>query len=289
MFSKLGFIITNHFLYVVVSLMYFVLGGFLLGGTVYSFIIAYVIYAVSVMIALSRAAEKLLRFFHGIRSIETNEEREYLIPIFHDVIDTIYQDKRKRIKERRRLELCIIDKLQVNACAIGRRTIAVTKGAMQTFDEEQLKGIIAHEIAHIKNGDTIAKMYLLVGSGYFYIAVSLFKLITLCMDRITQSIKSKSLGGVSCSIVRTVANIIVAVLSLFSQIALAMKSRKIEFKADETAYDWGLGENLISALYLLEKISLGDDRTVKQKLTASHPRVTARIGRLEGFGEDEAT
>jgi heat shock protein HtpX len=235
------------------------------------------------MIALSKVAEKILRFFHGIRSIETNEEREYLIPIFHDVIDTIYQDKRKRIKERRRLELCIIDKLQVNACAIGRRTIAVTKGAMQTFDEEQLKGIIAHEIAHIKNGDTIAKMYLLVGSGYFYIAVSLFKLIALFMDRITQNIKGNSLGGFSCSVARTTANIVVAVLSLFSQIALAMKSRKIEYRADETAYDWGLGEELISALYLLEKISLGDDRTVKQKLTASHPRTTARIGRLEGY------
>jgi heat shock protein HtpX len=259
------------------------LGGFLLGGTLYSFIIAYVIYAVSVMIALSRVAEKILRFFHGIRSIETNEEREYLIPIFHDVIDTIYQDKRKRTKEYRRLELCIIDKLQVNACAIGRRTIAITKGAMRTFDEEQLKGVIAHEIAHIKNGDTIAKMYLLVGSGYFYLFVSLFKIIILSMDKITQNIKEKSLGNFSCSVVRTTSNIVVSLLSLFSQIVLSMKSRKIEYRADETAYEWGLGSELISALYLLEKICLGDDRTVTQKLTASHPRVTKRIGRLEGM------
>jgi Zn-dependent protease with chaperone function len=261
------------------------LGGLLLGGTVCSFIIAYVIYAVSVMIALSRVAEKLFRFYYGIRSVETNEEMELLKPIFDDVTNVIEQDEFVCKKVYNRIELCIIDRLEVNACAVGRGTIAVTKGAMRAFDEEQLKGIVAHEAAHLTNGDTIAKMYLLVGSGYFYLAVSLFKLIASSMDKITQNIKGNSLGGLSCSVARTVANIIVSVLSLFSQIALAMKSRKIEYRADKTAYDWGFGENLISALYTLEKISLGDDRTVKQKLTASHPRVTARIGRLEGMGE----
>ena len=77
-------------------------------------------------------------------------------------------------------------------------------------------------------------------------------------------------------------------LSMFvMQFAMSIGSRKNEYRADKFAYEMGFGKELIDALYLLEKIHLGDNSTLIQKMTASHPRITARIGRLENLLAEE--
>ena len=273
-------IFRHHFLYVVCSLAYCVLGGYLFGGTTYSFIVAGVVYILSVIIALSPLAEKMLRFFNGVRSIETNEEIEYLYPIFSEVMQAIpYEKNRKKWKI---IELCIIDKLDVNACAIGRRTVAITRGAIKAFDEEQLKGVIAHEVAHIRNGDTVANMFLLVASGYFFLFVSLLKLIIVIVEKMSRNVNGKS-------VLRGLLKVIIFIFQSLMQLVLAMETRKREIRADGQAYQWGFGAELVSSLYLLDKISMGDYQNFKQRLTASHPRTTFRIANLERHllaGED---
>jgi heat shock protein HtpX len=53
----------------------------------------------------------------------------------------------------------IMDNPQPNAFATGRNpqnaAVAVTTGLMQTVSREELAGVIAHELAHIKNRDTL--------------------------------------------------------------------------------------------------------------------------------------
>lgn len=53
----------------------------------------------------------------------------------------------------------IIDAPQPNAFATGRdpahSAVAVTTGLLQALDREQLAGVIAHELAHIRNRDTL--------------------------------------------------------------------------------------------------------------------------------------
>ncbi len=53
----------------------------------------------------------------------------------------------------------VIDTDQPNAFATGRNTdnaaVAVTTGLMRTLDKGELAGVIAHELAHIKNRDTL--------------------------------------------------------------------------------------------------------------------------------------
>jgi len=210
--------------------------------------------------------------------METNEETEYLKPIISDVVWKMLLCNKNPQKEYNRVDLCIIDKLDVNACAIGRTTIAITKGAINAFDEEQLKGVIAHELAHINNGDTVASMFLLVASGYFFLFTSLLKLVILLYEKISNQKKNKS-------VIRTVLTFFIFIFQGLMQFVLSIESRKRERQADEWAYKKGFGEGLISALYLLEKMSLGDYRNFKQKLTASHPRTTARIMWLEGMAK----
>jgi len=53
----------------------------------------------------------------------------------------------------------VMENKQPNAFATGRNpehaAVAVTTGLMQTVDKEELAGVIAHELGHIKNHDTL--------------------------------------------------------------------------------------------------------------------------------------
>lgn len=56
-------------------------------------------------------------------------------------------------------KVCIIESPLPNAFATGRSpskgAVAVTTGIMQILDKDELAGVVAHELAHIKNRDTL--------------------------------------------------------------------------------------------------------------------------------------
>jgi heat shock protein HtpX len=55
--------------------------------------------------------------------------------------------------------LYLIPEMQPNAFATGRDpqhgVVAVTQGLLQMMNYDEVKGVIAHELAHIKNRDTL--------------------------------------------------------------------------------------------------------------------------------------
>jgi heat shock protein HtpX len=56
-------------------------------------------------------------------------------------------------------KVCIVPQDAPNAFATGRNpdhaVVAVTQGLLQLMDREEIKGVIAHELAHVKNRDTL--------------------------------------------------------------------------------------------------------------------------------------
>lgn len=280
--ESLLFLWQNNPRYLACSIFYYIISSFMLGGSVKSFLFVFILYAILLIIGFSSLGEKLLRLLNNIRPLETKRETDYLTPLFEEVYERVKAENKNLIET----EICVIDNMTVNAMALGRRTIAVTKGAMQTFTEEELKAVIGHEFSHLIHGDTMSAMYALIGNGIFSILILLAKLFLLLIDWV-QSVFTGKYSFVSALmlIFRIYFNWSIWFLNLGLQIILSGNSRKNEFRADKFSYLLGYDNDMIEALYLLEKISLGDNSTIIEKMTASHPRITLRIKKLEILDE----
>lgn len=267
-------------LYVLWFLVYFMATGYVLGGTWISYLVCAGLYIVSLSIAFSPLGEKLLRVFNHVRELDTKREREYLHPIFQEVYQEIAQHRHKLPK----IEICIIDSLTVNAIALGRHTIAVTRGAVETFSEEELKGILAHEIAHIDFGHTKKVLLNTVGNGIFSVFVIIMKGFLTLMDLFI--VREQSINKAIRFFIAFVRMLILICLFLFvflGNAILSLNSRNHEYIADQFAFRAGYGEELTEALYLLQKMSLGENMKLVEKIQASHPPISKRIRKLEFF------
>ena len=178
--------------------------------------------------------------------------------------------------------------MAVNAFAIGKHTIAVTKGAIESFSEEELKAIMAHEISHILNYDTVGRLYLTIGNGFFTIILLMLKSIRFIIEWVQYLIEASKFAKAFTLVLGFIIETIITVVMFLTQIAVSINSRKNELRADKFAYELGYGEEMINALYLLEKFNLSDNSTNIQKMIASHPRISLRIEQLELMIEKEA-
>jgi heat shock protein HtpX len=257
-------------IYLACSFVYYLLSVAFLAWAWWAFFLVAAIYAIAMLVAFSPVGEMLMRAFNHVRRLETAREKNYLRPLFKEVVGKA----RAKNPELGKIDLFVIDSMNVNACAIGNHTIAVTKGAMSTFSEDELKAVLSHEIAHILNRDTAATLYTLIGNGIFMLIILPLKLL-FAFVRVSDGFERV---GAICE---AIWGAIVGAFLFLMQLALSINSRKAERRADMYAITLGYGESMVEALYLLEKISLGGEGSAIKRLLASHPRVTARIERLE--------
>jgi heat shock protein HtpX len=93
--------------------------------------------------------DKMVLRMHGAREVDRASA-----PEFHDMVE--------RLAERAGLPMprvYIIDNPQPNAFATGRNpenaAVAATTGLLEALDHDEVAGVMAHELAHIKNRDTL--------------------------------------------------------------------------------------------------------------------------------------
>jgi len=265
----------NNNLYIIWCIMYFILGWLILGASWISFIIVFFFYFISFSIAFSEIGENLLRFVNRVRKLETKREKNYLIPLFDDVYaeaTKIYPD----IKEN--IEMCIIDAAYINAFALGQNTVAVTKGAINSLSEDELKGFIAHELGHIYHGDTKALLLTTIGNGIFALFIILAQTI---VNIINNMFDRRGMAGFLTGLIKWLFNISLFIFVYMGQFVLAINSRRNEYRADKFSYEIGYGDDLVSALYLLQDMSISNNTKLIDKLKESHPHIAKRIGTLE--------
>jgi heat shock protein HtpX len=183
--------------------------------------------------------------------------------------------------------LHVIPQEQPNAFATGRNpknsAVAVTAGIMKRLSEDELRGVVAHELAHIRNRDVlIQSIAATIGGAITYLA---YMLLWFGGD------DESPLG-----LIGSLALVILAPIAA-SLIQLAV-SRQREYSADATgAQISGNPESLASALLRLEESAKEIPMQVNQaaeplyivkpfsgggiaSLFSTHPPIEERVRRL---------
>jgi heat shock protein HtpX len=148
-------------------------------------------------------------------------------------------------------KIYILEEEQPNAFATGRNknhaTIVVTKGLLEKLEKVELEGVIAHELAHIKNKDMLLQTVLVVLVGFVAILSNWFLRISFWGFRGKERKKRR---GNFLWLFGFIAAILAPICAKLIQLAI---SRKREFLADATgALITRYPEGLASAL---EKIA----------------------------------
>jgi heat shock protein HtpX len=114
-----------------------------------SFAYLFVAIAVAMNIGAYFFSDKLLLRMHGAREISSAEA-----PEIHQMLSEL--STRAEIPKPR---LYLISDRQPNAFATGRNpqhgVVALTEGIVELLSPRELRGVIAHELAHIKNRDIL--------------------------------------------------------------------------------------------------------------------------------------
>jgi heat shock protein HtpX len=263
------------------SALFIALGGFV-GGT--GGLIAFLAIAVVFNFVMFWFSDKI--------ALKTSRAR----PVDEAEAPQLYQDVRD-LTERAGLpmpRLYVIPSEQPNAFATGRSqskaAVAVTEGLLHHMPREQVRGVLAHELAHVKNRDVLV--------------VTIAAMIGAAVSAIANFLQFSWLFGGDdddnpLGIVGTIAAILIApIAAVLLQMAV---SRQREFLADETAARFmGDGRPLADALSTLERgveaipmnvnpatASLYIANPLRgQGLAAmfsTHPPIPQRIARLRAF------
>jgi heat shock protein HtpX len=197
--------------------------------------------------------------------------------------------------------LYVIDDPSPNAFATGRDpehgTIAVTTGLLERLGREELEGVVAHEMAHIKNYDIRLASMLVATVG----AIVLLRDVALRSLRFggrgpVRRSSSKGAAGPQ-ALLMVVLLILVVLAPLLATLLRFAVSRQREYLADATAALLTRNpEGLARALERLRddtappmRVSEGvrhlffndpNFRAAASGLTATHPPIAERIARL---------
>ncbi len=193
-------------------------------------------------------------------------------------------------------KVCIIDDQAPNAFATGRdpnhSAVCVTTGLLDIMTDDELQGVLAHELGHIKNYDIRVSM----------VAFALSAVISIIADIILRMTWFRSGDRENNNQVIMILGIVAAIIApiVATMIQLAI-SRKREYLADATgALTTRYPEGLASAL---EKIAQTGSTMRRQNtstahfffanplkggsfmgLFSTHPPIEQRIARLRDMG-----
>lgn len=195
------------------------------------------------------------------------------------------------------------DSLNAYASGISEKTYTVTlsRGIINKLDDEELKGVIAHELTHIRNHDVRLLIISIVFVGIFSMLAQI-ALRSVYYSSLTRSRNDKNNGAI---LILVLAMVVAAIGYFFATLMRFAISRKREYMADAGAAE--MTKNPMALASALRKISSDPDiEAVKREdvaqlfiehpgkqaksalsglsgLFATHPPIKKRIDILEQF------
>lgn len=195
-------------------------------------------------------------------------------------------------------KIYIIEDSAINAFATGRKpetaSIAVTRGALEKLQNEELEGVLAHELSHIKNYDIRFMTLVAVMVGSIAILSDIFLRSRWHRGRDNR-------GGGQLGAILLIAGIVFAILSpIIAELIKLAISRRREYLADAsgallTRYPAGLANALGKIAAENQPMAHATQATAHmfianpfsgRKISAlfsTHPPVEERIKKLRGM------
>ena len=191
-----------------------------------------------------------------------------------------------------------------NAFATGRNpqhaVVCVTTGLLERLDYYELEGVLAHELAHIKNYDILLSTIVTVMVGMIVIISDYFsRALFWGYGRKQRENNSNNTGQL---IIFLIGLVFIVLSPIFGQLMKLALSRRREYLADATAVEFtrnpqGLigaltkldasqGQGVKSATNATENLYIvsplrAKDGSKKSALFSTHPPIEARIAALQ--------
>ena len=197
----------------------------------------------------------------------------------------------------------LIDDTAPNAFATGRdpqhASVAITKGLLQKLDREELQGVMAHELSHVRNYDIRFSLLVGVMVGSIALLADFFLRFTFWGGGRRGGGDRDKAGGGLMAIMFVVAIVLAVIAPIIGRLVQLAVSRQREYLADASSVELtrnprGIERALakISAdrevlevanratqhLYFTNPIKKFEERS--SSLFSTHPAIVERINRL---------
>jgi len=272
----------------------YALGAAFLGSWVGGLVIALVIWIILNLVALFQGDSILLSMSHARKISKEDHPRLY----------NVVEEMKIASGLEYMPDIYIIDDPALNAFATGRNpknaAVTITSGLLQKLNRDELQGVIAHEIAHIKNRDVLLMTLCSILLGAIVIlAEVMFWSMLFGGGRSRRS----SGGGGGQAILMIVGIALMILAPILAQLIYFAISRRREYLADASgALYTRYPEGLASALEKLGK-STGQLKSANKAtapmyivnpfrkegmaandLSSTHPPISERIRILRSMG-----
>lgn len=247
---------------------------------VYLGLIGLAVNLVFILISLTPFGEALWRFRNNVKKApEAALESQWIMAnqAFEEVKEKANSISRSVSKK---VKLYYDDSDDLNAFALGHRTVIVTRGMLMQADSEVLKGVLAHELGHIAHGDSDLKLGINVSNSILIIFLTIINFINNIIIGLFFSTRS-SIAHILGMILKFVFGMLLIWLfklwNWIGTLCINWSSRKAEFAADSYAKELGYGEQL---QYFLHCINDNVKTSKFNLMFQTHPDTNDRLSNL---------
>ena len=187
-----------------------------------------------------------------------------------------------------RFVLAVVDSDETNALACGGHLLVVSSYAVDHLRQDQLTGVLAHELSHHMGGHTVA----LTISQWMSLPIIGLARLGILFRNFAQRVTSKFTERYVAArfVMQALASLLTAtsylLLSGFSA-AQALNNRigrASEYRADARAAQMGFGHELLSALRNVGNHEIQKGMRLRPMLsTSTHPPAGTRVAKLEAL------
>jgi heat shock protein HtpX len=228
--------------------------------------------------------------FMGVKVVEANGQ-------FSGLVNTVHRLS-KAAGLPKMPEVGVYESPEVNAFATGpsksNSLVAVSTGLLSGMTEDELEGVLAHEVAHIANGDMVT-MTLLQGVVNAFV-LFFAKIATFAIDQAMRDDDGRGgLGFIVHIVVEIAFQLLFGIVGMF---ITSWFSRIREYSADLGGAQLAGREKMIAALKRLQQqyegggefdnregslnaFKISTKETGLKAMLSTHPKLDDRIRRLE--------